>query len=300
MDASAGANGITNQRIVTDALGYSNVDSIQIKHTTGDLSAGELSKAVRITIDETAVTGGATVEIDGIKLNRIKGDSTATTTAINVGTDFSTALRVKSFPAINPGYGYTFTAAFAVTDRVNSGGGGDNSFINPAVNTQMFTANNTGILIGSDNIFSVIEYIQQVAGSGTINPVWQYSTGSGTWATLIVSDTTTNMRFSGKISFTSPVGWAKSDRCNGTTGTITNAYYVRITRTAAALATPPTEQYFKIYAGSIATDMLIRGDGTIQPAIMADTTAPNVSIYYSTDASKLVFKDSGGVVRNLY
>lgn len=40
--------------------------------------------------------------------------------------------------------------------------------------------------------------------------------------------------------------------------------------------------------------------GAIIPVSLADSAAPNSSIYYSTDASKLVFKDSGGVVNNLY
>lgn len=41
-------------------------------------------------------------------------------------------------------------------------------------------------------------------------------------------------------------------------------------------------------------------DGVIRPASMANASAPNDSIYYSTDASKLVYKDSGGTVNNLY
>jgi len=32
----------------------------------------------------------------------------------------------------------------------------------------------------------------------------------------------------------------------------------------------------------------------------ADASAPNSTLYYSTTASKLVWKDSGGVVRALY
>lgn len=44
----------------------------------------------------------------------------------------------------------------------------------------------------------------------------------------------------------------------------------------------------------------IRADGTIQPISMADASAANDSIYYSTTQSKLVYKDSGGTVNNLY
>ena len=36
------------------------------------------------------------------------------------------------------------------------------------------------------------------------------------------------------------------------------------------------------------------------PASLADADAPNNSIYYSTTASKLVYKNAAGVVNNLY
>jgi hypothetical protein len=44
----------------------------------------------------------------------------------------------------------------------------------------------------------------------------------------------------------------------------------------------------------------IKPDGSIQPASLADSAATNNSIYYSTTASKLVYKDAAGTVNNLY
>lgn len=41
-------------------------------------------------------------------------------------------------------------------------------------------------------------------------------------------------------------------------------------------------------------------NGGMKPASMADSTATNDTVYYSTTASKLVYKDSGGTVNNLY
>ena len=46
--------------------------------------------------------------------------------------------------------------------------------------------------------------------------------------------------------------------------------------------------------------MTIDAKGGINPASMADSSANNNSIYYSTDAGKLVYKDSSGTVNNLY
>lgn len=44
----------------------------------------------------------------------------------------------------------------------------------------------------------------------------------------------------------------------------------------------------------------IRKDGSLKPASLTDASAANDSIYYSTTASKLVYKDSGGTVNALY
>lgn len=44
----------------------------------------------------------------------------------------------------------------------------------------------------------------------------------------------------------------------------------------------------------------IDANGAISVATMADSSAPNSSLYYSSTASKLVWKDAGGTVNNLY
>ena len=44
----------------------------------------------------------------------------------------------------------------------------------------------------------------------------------------------------------------------------------------------------------------IRADGSLKPASLADIDAANDSIYYSTTAGKLVYKDSTGTVNSLY
>lgn len=69
-----------------------------------------------------------------------------------------------------------------------------------------------------------------------------------------------------------------------------------------------SSNYFTIQAASNgATTFNAVGSGAkfifsdcIEPPSMADSSAPNNSIYYSTTQNKLVFKDGGGVVNNLY
>jgi len=48
------------------------------------------------------------------------------------------------------------------------------------------------------------------------------------------------------------------------------------------------------------TSTAIVANKPIQPPHLADASAPNDSIYYSTTANRLVYKDSGGTVNNLY
>lgn len=55
-----------------------------------------------------------------------------------------------------------------------------------------------------------------------------------------------------------------------------------------------------IRIGSDTKNVYVRDDGTIKPVSLADASAENDSVYYSTTQNKLVYKDSGGVVNSLY
>jgi len=58
-----------------------------------------------------------------------------------------------------------------------------------------------------------------------------------------------------------------------------------------------------IYVGNSSnyfSGAIIRGDGTIQPVSLSDDVTANDSIYYSTNSSKLTYKDSSGAVHPLY
>ena len=61
-----------------------------------------------------------------------------------------------------------------------------------------------------------------------------------------------------------------------------------------------TANLFEAKSSGGSTLMAILAGGGIRPASMADSSAPNNSFYYSTTASKLAFKDAGGVVNALY
>ena len=159
---------------------------------------------------------------------------------------------------------------------------------------------NPNLLIGNDDTFEVIEWTADTGGTFTIIPLFEFSTGNGTWSALsILADGTQGFQQSGQISFSAPVGWAKGNEAESAAD-ITSAYYVRITRVRATnIPTLPVEDHFKIFLDR-QKGMKNNGDGTIQPTTLADADAANNSIYYSSDQSKLVYKDGGGTVRDLY
>jgi len=53
-------------------------------------------------------------------------------------------------------------------------------------------------------------------------------------------------------------------------------------------------------SGSYVTKLTMDTSGALIVASIADASAPNSSLYYSTDQARLVYKDSGGTVNNLY
>ena len=55
-----------------------------------------------------------------------------------------------------------------------------------------------------------------------------------------------------------------------------------------------------ITAGDVTNLCSVSKEGAFKPAAMADSAAPNNSMYFSTTANKLVYKDASGLVNNLY
>jgi hypothetical protein len=191
--------------------------------------------------------------------------------------------------------------ATVVTNRVTGAAPDGTAFLDSsATDVTLFTSLADYILIGNDDTFEVIEWTASVGASFGTVPVFEYSTGNGTWSTLsVLADGTQGFQQSGQISFSAPGDWAKGNEAEAS-GDITSAYYVRITRARVTnIPTLPVEDHFKIYLDR-QQGMKIRGDGTFQPTTLADADAANNSVYYSTDQSKLVYKDGAGAVNVLY
>lgn len=300
VELEAGVDGIGAVCVEVDADDYSSVRAMEVEYNTGDYQPGEHASVIKISLDDTeAVSSDATTEIDFITLLTLDAEDLEKH-GIHIGQGFDSALTVSGGVEEDPDHGYEVTPDVPV-DRVNGIAPDGTAFLEASASNEIiFDADNDYILIGSDATFEAIDAILTNGANQPILPEYYYSTGAGTWATLIVEETTNGFTQSGTITFNAPAAWALSNLTVPAGAAINNAFYVKIVRTRNNLGAPPIEDYFKTYTSSSTTDFTIRGDGTIRPVEMADAAAPNNSLYFSTTQNKLVYKDNGGVVHDLW
>jgi hypothetical protein len=125
------------------------------------------------------------------------------------------------------------SALVNATDRLSE-------FTTAGSDVQMFIADNDTVTIGSAAKFEEIEFLLAITASNPgIFPVFEFSTGVGTWTTFSPVDGTNAMRNTGVLA------WLDSDIPTWAVGTGTE-YLIRITRTRNSLSTPPTESKVQI------------------------------------------------------
>lgn len=286
--------------IEMDASGFSDSEAIRVRYNTGALQPADLLSLLKISLNDVeAVASDATTHIDLIELLTLDQED-ATKHAIHVGQGFDIAFVVSGGTEEDPDHGYEVTPDVPV-DRVNGIAPDGTAFLDvSASDLTIFDAENDYILIGSDAIFEAIVVVLDTGANRDIDEDYYYSTGAGTWAALVVADTVDGFQQSGIITFEAPGAWALSNATVPAGAAINNAFYIKIERMRVHVGIPPIEAYFKTYSASSTTDFEIRGDGTIRPVEMADAAAPNNSLYFSTTQNKLVYKDNGGVVHDLW
>ena len=114
--------------------------------------------------------------------------------------------------------------AVDVLAAISTGGAG---------NISIFVADNDTITIGLAAKFEEIEFILDTAASGSgVAPTFEYSTGSGTWASFGPVDGTNGMRNTGVMA------WLDADIPSWAVG-VGSEYLIRITRTKNSLITTP-------------------------------------------------------------
>jgi len=271
-----------------------------VDYNTGTMGANDVGAGFVVRIDETAATDATISTLLASFVSQTTTNSDAVKTAFLAQAGHDSALVVQGSVEEDPDYGYETTSGVSV-DRVNSAGGGDDAFLEAsASNVTIFDSNGDDILIGSDATFEDIAVNLLVDSDKDLLPLFWYSQAGGNWTLLIVQgDGTNGFQQSGNIIFNAPPDWTKDDEdLDG--NAITDAYYVAITRNRpGAVPVLPTEDHFHTFA-SQDTGMTIDGKGYILPRASSDSAAPNNAIYYSATQSALVYKDSNGVVNDLY
>lgn len=143
--------------------------------------------------------------------------------------------------------------------------------------------------IGHTSKFNKIYFNNYTNGAG-YTLVITYSTGSGTWGTLTVTDGTSALSTSGTISFTPPGDWV-TDTVNGTTST----YWVKITTstTPSTIANhhsigPDDQDLFTVRRSSEDIPAVLKVDkngwltvGYINSAVQTSSTITAGSYFYT-------------------
>ena len=299
IELDAAANNIRAAHVEAECNGYNNIVGQEVHVVAGDLSPDESVAGIYTHVDVSGATSADSTTSVPCYIAGVENGSDATTKAFLVLAGFDKALQVYGATEDDPDYGYEVTGG-VVVDRVNGGTADTTAFLAAsASDLAIMDSDNDYILLGSDSTFEIVNVHLDTGSSKDCDLDFFYSKAGGNWTALTVIDTTDGLRNNGEFNFNAPVDWTKDDEAE-TNGDITDAYYIKAVRTyGPVIPTLPVEDYFKLRANK-AAGMEIRGDGTISPASMADASAENESLYYSTTQSKLVYKDSGGTVNDLY
>lgn len=103
----------------------------------------------------------------------------------------------------------------------------------------LFNANGDALYVGSVAKFDYTYFDLQTGASASIAPSWEYWNGTGWQALTLTENPGYTFTGSGRVGFTPPANW---QTCS--VGGSANLYYVRATRTAPTVATPPLASQF--------------------------------------------------------
>lgn len=218
-------DGDTAVQINHDAAGFSDAHAIGIDHTTGALATGEEEAVIFVNIDANLATGGT---LSGLEVLAVEPGNADSITGLFVGGGVAPVRQLSgSFANADT----ILDNAADVTVALSTGGAG---------NIGIFDLDNDTVTVGSTSTFQQIEFILGTVASGAgIQPLFEFSTGIGTWATFSPTDGTNQMRQNGVIA------WLLADIPSWATGT-GGEFLIRITRQRNSLATTPIADLVQI------------------------------------------------------
>lgn len=226
-----GSSGLCAIDIEQTQQGYT-AHSFHAHLTSGAMAAGTDSGAMLVTVDTSSSTGG---HIDGLHIQRATGNG-ADVAGIHVGSAVDPVHQVSgaevAATVLTYNGAYTDVSAAAASS---------------ASDVQLWVANGDIVYVGHASEFDEVKINWQVVASNAgIKPLFEYWNGAA-WAEFKPIDGTKGGKKNGVISLTSAdlTGWA-SVAVDGIT-----KRWIRITRTAATLATPPTEDTITVVVGAL-------------------------------------------------
>ena len=263
---SATENGEQANEMIVDAAGFSDIEALDIIYHSGAISPGEEEAAVLVNIDQVGSTGGKLSAVEVV--TTVVGSAEVTALRTGVGID-----------PISQSSGLFGDASIILVNAVNetialsSGGAG---------NVSAFQLLGDDLTVGSPVMFQEIEFILSLpASQGGISPLWEYSTGVGTWAPFGPIDGTNGMRTSGSVLFSSDLvsGWAPG---------VGGDYLVRITRTRSNLNITPVVDMVQV-AAVVEYGWNTDGDVSINEL--------NLNATIDNNLDSALVRDASGVVR---
>jgi len=235
-------------RIDVDSNGFANIVALQIDYVIDALGTEEEVQVILINVDQFATNAG---QVNGIRMVTTQGDANLSFAKVGILID-----PIKQLSGVFSDMDSAFVAG---VDRLSE-------FTSFDSNIAMFVNNDDNILIGSSVKFAGIGFILQTdARNPGIKPVFEHSTGVGTFSVFDPTDTTNGMRNNGIISFDSEL---ISDWVVGAN----SEFLIRITRTQNNLNTVPIEGLVQI---AIADEFFWNKDGSI---FVNDLNASNLNI----------------------
>ncbi len=251
--------------IVLDAAGFGDVKGIDINYITGAITTGQDEEAILINIDDFLSTGGTVI---GLEI--ITTEGLADVYGMEVGALVNPILQLsgefsnESLGTVNE------------VDRLAE-------FLSLSLDIDIFVNDNDNITIGSASKFEEIEFILNTTSSGSgISPIFEFSTGEGTWAEFNPTDGTNGMRNNGVVA------WLDGDIPSwATTG---GNYTIQITRTKNTLATNPIENEIRIVSGAIEYSWNKEGDISVN-----EINANALSGTYSNGEAYVCVYDNGTI-----
>lgn len=211
-------------RIIADAAGFGDVRGIDISYQTNAIVTGEDEEVILISIDESLATGGS---VAGIEILATEGS--ATIYGLEAGAVVNPILQLS-------GTFVDMDSALSNAANVRA------DFISEVSNVEIFSLDDDTVTIGDGDQFEEIEFLLNTVSSKNIQPVFEFSTGIGTWTVFSPTDGTNGMTNTGGV-----VAWTLAEVSTWMTG-LAGEFLIRITRTRNVIATPPIERLVQIAA----------------------------------------------------